>query len=150
MAGTAPPLSNRETDYKFGYASLVVTGSQSVIPLPGAPSVPEHLAVLELLVSRGLPASLPDIAGYTALHHSVSGTPHVNPEIIRKLIVSGADLNYRNRWGSTPLHDAIANDHIAGINLLMEHGASVDLPDGNGLSVRLAYMHPWERLSPPQ
>ena len=140
MAGTAPPLSNRETDYKFGYASLVVTGSQRVFPVPGAPSVPEHLAVLELLVSRGLPVSLPDIAGYTALHHAVSGTPRVSPEIIRKLITSGADLNYRDRWGSTPLHRAIADDHITGIDLLMEHGASVDLPDGNGLTVRLAYI----------
>ncbi|KAJ3499651.1 hypothetical protein NMY22_g19490 [Coprinellus aureogranulatus] len=115
--------------------------TERVTPVPGGPPT-QHLAVLETLISRGLPLSLPDVAGYTALHHCVLSMGESYPDkerIIQKLLASGADVNYRNRWGETPLSCAISNDDILGIDLLMEHGADVDLPDGNGITVRMCY-----------
>ncbi|KAJ3521494.1 hypothetical protein NMY22_g12293 [Coprinellus aureogranulatus] len=146
--GNAPPLSQKETAYEFGYASLVVTGAQRVAPMPGSNFKPDHYAVLELLISRGLPLSIPDIGGYTALHHSVlrTGERHnsfdnvTKEKVIRKLLTSGADINYRTRWGDTPLHYAIQLGDTLGIDLLMEHGADIDIPGGNGATVRDLYV----------
>jgi hypothetical protein len=107
--------------------------------VPGAPKT-EHLAVLELLIARGLPLDLPDIAGYTALQHAaMQHSLQDHEKILRKLLTSGADVNYQNKWGSTPLHGAVMRANVLGIDLLMEHGAGIDLPDGNGYTVRGFY-----------
>lgn len=142
MTGMAPPLTNTETPYEFGYATLVVTGSQRVIRSPGFPH-PEHLAVLEFLISRSLPLNVPDIVGYTAIQHCVLGDLKAYPgkeALIRKLLASGAEVDYRNRWGETALSCAIQRGDIVGIDLLMEYGASVDIPNGNGKAVRRLFL----------
>lgn len=98
-SGTAPPLSTKESAYEQGYATLVILGSQRLksIDAPGAPKA-EHLAVLEILIAHGVPLDLPDIGGFTALHHSVLGNSLQDKEqIIRKLLSSGANVNYQDR-----------------------------------------------------
>lgn len=142
QSGTAPSLSTKESAYEQGYATLIVLGSQRLqsVDAPGSPKV-EHLAVLELLIDRGLPLDLPDIGGFTALHHSVLGHSLKDKEgIIRKLLSSGADANHQNRWGSTPLHNAAMRGDGLGIELLMEYGARIDIPDGNGYTVKSFYL----------
>lgn len=144
MTGNALPLSQKESAYEFGYASLIVTGAQRIAPKPGGSVAPEHLAVLELLISRGLPLSVPDIGGYTALHHCVLLTSEMHSsfdkvtkeKVIRKLLTSGADISYQNRWGDTPLHYAVHRGDTLGIDLLMEYGADIDTASGNRVTVR--------------
>lgn len=141
QSGTAPPLSTKEAAYKQGYATLIVLGSQRLksVDAPGAAKL-EHLAVLEMLIARGLPLDLPDIGGFTALQHSVLGHSLQDREkIIRKLLSSGANVSYQNRWGSTALHHTAMRGDGLGIELLMEYGASIDIPDGNGYTVKSFY-----------
>ncbi|KAJ3533121.1 hypothetical protein NMY22_g7459 [Coprinellus aureogranulatus] len=120
---------------------LIILGAQRLksIDAPGAPKT-EHLAVLEMLIARGLPLDLPDIGGFTALHHCVGYPMQDKGKIMRKLLSSGADVNYQNRWGSTPLHNAIMRGDSESIETLMEYGASIDIPDGNGYTVKSFYL----------
>jgi ankyrin repeat protein len=116
--------------------------------MPGG-AILQHLAVLELLISRGLPLSVPDIGGFTSLHHCIASAsqrtnsfdPATKEKAMRKILTSGADVNYRNRWGDTALHNALQRGDTPGIDLLMEHGADIDIPDGNGLTVRNIYLN---------
>jgi ankyrin repeat protein len=104
MLGQFPPLCNAESAYEFGYATLIIAGSQRRIEIPGTPPT-QHLETLKLLISRGLPPDVPDIGEYTALHHVIPGQSFRDrEELIRTLVTSGANVNFQNRWGDTPLH----------------------------------------------
>lgn len=48
------------------------------------------------------------------------------------LLERGADPNYTNRLGRTPLHNAAANGYPEMARLLLNHGAMVDLQDVDG------------------
>ncbi|KAI6125917.1 ankyrin [Pisolithus croceorrhizus] len=74
------------------------------------PCNPEHLRIVEYLVQFGAPLDLPDIAGHTALHHAFS-------------------LFFALQGGDAELTD-----------LLMEHGANMDIQDANGDSPRKMYI----------
>ncbi|RXW17626.1 hypothetical protein EST38_g8232 [Candolleomyces aberdarensis] len=136
--GEAPPLSDTETAYKYGYATLIIAGSQRVVPQPGA-SQPQHLEVLKLLISCGLPVDVPDIADYVALHHCVLNPSYCQEELMRALLVGGANVDIQNRWGDTPLHNAAMGGDALGADILLEHGASIDIAEGNGYTVRSFY-----------
>lgn len=66
--------------------------------------------------------------GESALHLAAE-KGHLN--IIRELVASGADLEAQNRYGGTPLSEAVANAKETAITLLLELGAN---PDGAGSS----------------
>lgn len=130
-SGTAPDLEGTETAYKFGYATLIIAGSQRVEPMSGGPS--QHYEVLKYLLSCGLPPNVPDICGFTALHHSVIGESiHCKEDLIRLLIQSGANVNCQNRYGEVPLFGAMQRNDILGIDLLMEYGADVHIAEADG------------------
>jgi hypothetical protein len=131
-------LSGTETAYKYGYATLIIAGSQRVVPQPGA-SQPQHLEVLKFLISYGLPVDVPDIAGYVALHHSVLNPSYCKKELILALLEGGANVDIQNRWGDTPLHNAVMGGDALGTDILLEDGASIDLAEGNGYTVRSFY-----------
>jgi serine/threonine protein kinase len=65
-----------------------------------------------------------DIADYdyrTALHLAASeGHPHV----VSYLLESGVDVDPRDRWGGTPLDDAMSHGHHEVIRLLKSYGAA--------------------------
>lgn len=130
-SGTAPDLEGTETTYKFGYATLIIAGSQRVEPISGGPT--QHYEVLKYLLSCGLPPNVPDICGFTALHHSVIGESiHCKEDLIRLLIQSGANVNCQNRYGEVPLFGAMQRNDILGIELLMEYGADVHIAEADG------------------
>lgn len=130
-SGTAPDLEGTETTYKFGYATLVIAGSQRVEPISGGRT--QHYEVLKYLLSCGLPPNVPDICGFTALHHSVIGESiHCKEDLIRVLIQSGANVNCQNRYGEVPLFGAMQRNDILGIELLMEYGADVHIAEADG------------------
>ena len=72
----------------------------------------------------------PDIGDYdlrTALHVS-SAEGH--EKIVDFLLLSQADPNCKDRWGGTPLQDALTGGHIATAHILKAKGAAV--PDSFG------------------
>jgi ankyrin repeat protein/mono/diheme cytochrome c family protein len=68
-----------------------------------------------------------DEGGSTALHHAAGYGPITNVEL---LINKGADVNAKNRRGSTPLHWAIHDD--AKVRLLLVKGADVNTKQAQG------------------
>lgn len=48
------------------------------------------------------------------------------------LIQNGADLNQRNSYGDTPLHEAVTHERIVVAQLLLSGGADVNAQDTNG------------------
>ncbi|KAF8631507.1 hypothetical protein AX15_002370 [Amanita polypyramis BW_CC] len=141
----APDLTGTETPYHFGYATIVISGSQ-VIDWATVPQVSElkHAETLSYLLSKGAPADAPDIVGYTALHHILtipSDKPLLNLKFIRILITEGnANVDYQNRYGEVPLAMAINVRNVEICDLLLEHGARMDLKDGNGESPEQIYL----------
>ncbi|KAF8964579.1 ankyrin repeat-containing domain protein [Flammula alnicola] len=134
-AGRAPDLEGTETPFEFGYATLVVAGAQRV----QYDGTTKHMDVLKYLISCGLPVDVPDIAGLTALYHAVSG-PSLQLALARDLLAAGADVNYQSRYGEVPLFGAFLKSHLAGIDLLMEFGADLDIKEADGVTPRTSML----------
>ncbi|KAG5350369.1 hypothetical protein C0989_011325 [Termitomyces sp. Mn162] len=147
--GTASKLDATETPYEFGYATLVISGAQRV----HSHDKTDHVGTLRFLVAQGLPVDIPDIAGLTALHHSVIGQS-LKVDLIRELLKSGANVDHQNRYGEVPLFGAYMKHYIPAIELLLQYGANLDikaaddLPPSNCLSFGpqvTAVVHKWIR-----
>ncbi|KAK7677857.1 hypothetical protein QCA50_019169 [Cerrena zonata] len=129
-SGQAPPLSNRETPFQTGYVSLVILGAQR---LAGGPNI-NHEGTLEYLLRKGCPVDSEDITGLTALHHLCQRA--FKPTLARILLENGANFNHRNRYGEVPIFSSMQTASSAGIDLLMEYNADLDIPDADGVTPR--------------
>ena len=80
------------------------------------------------------------MGGYRPLHCAAECG---HPEVVRRLIQRGAEVNARNAWGFTPLHLAVlaargyppTAAHLAISNILLRHGAAVNARDHYNRSV---------------
>jgi Ankyrin repeats (3 copies)/MYND finger len=136
MAGIAPDLTGTETPFEFGYATLVIAGSQRLVQAI-APYNP--VESLKYLVSQGAPVDSEDIVGLTALHHAAMRTS-TPTELIRALLECGANPNHQNRYGEVPILGAYQANQIAAINLLLEHGADLDIEEADHFSPLTLYL----------
>ncbi|XP_075168495.1 ARF GTPase-activating protein GIT1 [Haematobia irritans] len=81
-----------------------------------------------------------DITGSTGLEHELSKQLHAsvrtsNLETSLRLLVQGADPNFfHEEKRSTPLHVAAKFGQASQIELLIVHGAEINVVDGNGLT----------------
>uniref|UniRef100_A0A2P2MHC3 ADP-ribosylation factor GTPase-activating protein AGD4-like isoform X3 n=1 Tax=Rhizophora mucronata TaxID=61149 RepID=A0A2P2MHC3_RHIMU len=57
-----------------------------------------------------------------------------NPAMLELLLQFGADINYRDFHGRTPLHYCISKENYALAKFLLRRGASPSIRDGGGLS----------------
>ncbi|KAI0041538.1 ankyrin [Auriscalpium vulgare] len=135
--GAAPPLDGTETPFKFGYAALVIVGSQRTIPVH--PLSCKHVETLKYLLTHGCPPDVEDICRYTALDHATM-LHYTNPAILRTLLEHGAAPNHQNIYGMTPLAGAILSGFAAAVDLLMEFGADLDIPDADGATLASIYV----------
>lgn len=136
-AGNAPHLEGTETPFKFGYATLVVSGAQRVTRVTGP--MMQHSDLLKYLISRGLPVDVPDIVGFTALAHAVMNQfPQV--DLARVLLEAGANVNYQNRYGEVALFGAFQHNNTTAIDLLCEFGADLDIKEADGISPMSFYL----------
>ncbi len=71
------------------------------------------------LVAKGLDPSSADYDKRTALHLAASEGRLTS---LRYLLELGVDVNPVDRWGNTPLDDAVRHDHQTIIVVLAEHG----------------------------
>ncbi|KAJ7207973.1 hypothetical protein GGX14DRAFT_455043 [Mycena pura] len=132
-SGSAPDLAGTETPYETGYASSLILGAQRV--QGGPPGSRRFLETLEYLLSKGLPPDVPDIVGYTALHHATSSREPTD-DLTRCLLEHGANVNYQNRYGENPLLGALQLNLVSMVDLLMEFGIDIDLADADGWTAR--------------
>lgn len=85
--------------------------------------------LIELLISHGEDIHAEDTSGSSLIHRAAQG-PY--PEVLKKLLDLGADVNHRNPSGATPLHFVAASGDKGQCTLmLINAGAEVDCPDNN-------------------
>ncbi len=98
-----------------------------------------HLEIANILLEYGTDASRQDDTHDTAL---TLAAWHCQPQLLT-LLIPVSDLNHREREeGMAALHLAVAKDFKVGVELLLEAGAQVDLPDHKGnTAFILAAMH---------
>ena len=84
-----------------------------------------NLELVELLLASGAKVNFAHKKdNYTALH-AAAWNKHAG--IVRRLLAAGADVNAETKWGFTPLHSALwAGDTITA-DILLKHGAKLDL-----------------------
>ena len=83
-------------------------------------------ALVEYMIKHRADVTVTNSDGLTALH-LVS-----DPKLGLTLIINGADINAKNRSGSTPLHWAISRNKESIAKLLIEFGANINSPDNLG------------------
>ncbi|KAG6811466.1 hypothetical protein H0H93_014407 [Arthromyces matolae] len=103
-----------------------------MVPGSGFQPKSDHLATLKLLISRGMPLDVPDIVGYTALHHAII-SPSIHVPLFKELLSSGANVNVQNRYGEVPIFCAFMKHHIPAIELLLEYDADLTIAEADGL-----------------
>jgi len=136
-SGQAPDLTGTETPYKFGYCTLVIAGAQrGADQCPGA----DHAATLKYLINSGAPVDSCDIVGLTPLHHAVQNTRGPMIALARILLESGANVNCQNRYGEVPFLTMVQAGDPRMVELLMEFGADIDMPDADGTTGRSMFM----------
>ena len=150
--GKAPVLTGTETPHKLGYATLVVLGSQR-LSMPNRGRL-LHPATLKFLLQNGCPPDVQDICRYTTLGHATQ-IPEDNADLARILVQNGANVNHPDIYGMTPIFGAVMSAHSKAVDVLMEGGADLDIPDADGTCIREIYIragpkvtaviHAWER-----
>ncbi|XP_044726605.1 putative ankyrin repeat protein RF_0381 isoform X3 [Chrysoperla carnea] len=91
----------------------------------------KHSEIAKLLLTSGS-----EVNSKTYNYKNSSNTPlhfaviNDDIEIIKMLLVRGANINTQNRFGQTPLHKAIENnDQVEIIELLLKHKADINAED---------------------
>ncbi|KAJ5408241.1 hypothetical protein N7509_002124 [Penicillium cosmopolitanum] len=93
-------------------------------------TIGDKLSVVELLLSVGASASARRDDGRSALHLA-SKHPRQNGMM---LLQAGADINARSVDGNTPLHDAIMDNNMELIDLLLVNHADLDIENEASLT----------------
>lgn len=89
----------------------------------------DHMEMVEMLLSRG---ASPNAATSTRRHPMTEAAQNLNKTLIEQLAKAGADVNYVDQYGFSPLHHVLSNesnksDEIVEVaKLLIRLGANVD------------------------
>lgn len=136
-SGQAPDVTGTETPYRLGYCTITLLGAQR-----GADAFPlaDHVGTMKLLISSGAPTDSADIAGHTALHHASKSVAGPTLSLVRVLLESGANVNKQNIYGEIPLFGAFMLGDARLVDVMMEFGADVDLPEANGWTARRMFV----------
>jgi hypothetical protein len=141
-SGASPDLSGTETPYQLGYASIVVLGAERVTEAPSGGK--RWAEILSYLLSKGMPPDVEDIIGYTALDHATMNDQR-QLDLARYLLSSPhsggpANVNHQNRRGIVPVCGSMMHDVVDSIDLLMEFGADLEIPDADGVKPSKIYV----------
>lgn len=76
----------------------------------------DNMGILRRLIANGAEPDSPDYDGRTCMHVAAS---FGNIEMVEFLIRRGVNMNHRDRWGGTPLSDAVREGHLKVVELLL-------------------------------
>ena len=71
-----------------------------------------------------MPVDVSGVIGWTALHNA---TVFNRIDVIKLLLLEGADVNRQNNYKETPLHIAALNNKTEVARLLIQNGADVNI-----------------------
>ena len=86
-----------------------------------------RIHTVECLLACGAPVNLPNEEGDTSLHIAW----HL-PQMIKILIMAGADTGFMNLMGACPLHNAAKNGAVDALQKLLDHNAKINVKDFDG------------------
>ncbi|EPE24664.1 Ankyrin repeat-containing protein [Glarea lozoyensis ATCC 20868] len=116
----------------------LASGSSGDTPLHYAASRGKEQAVSELLKFKSCNLNARNGDKATPLHLSV-----MHPQVVERLLITGADQRILDDGDSTPLHKAVKIGCLESVKLLLRFGADDTSLDGSGLNpVNLAILHP--------
>jgi len=102
----------------------------------------EHMKILIKLLTLGCDINVKDFAGFTPLHHCCTMYGNdVTLKMAERLIRAGANVNAKNRFGSTALQEVTMSYKYDFIKLLLENGADPYLKDNDGVSTLVMSRH---------
>lgn len=140
LDGPDPPsLSSKSTGLELSYVGAAVMAFVTAPSMPPCPDVPEHLAIIKLLIERGAPVDAIDARGDTpltlaALHGLDS------PVVIRMLADAGANLNHRDKGGRTALFTHAQHGRVDSVQALLDAGAQLEIDSADGTSIAAAFL----------
>ena len=100
-----------------------------------------HVEMIRLLLANGAEVNARHPDSWTALHVAATRN-HV--EAVEVLLAHGADVRIRNRWGKTPLYDAVAGyggRHVEAARVLLAHGADPNVRRSDGMTPLIDAAH---------
>jgi ankyrin repeat protein len=124
---------DRVTQFVEKDPSLSRSFSPDGFPVVALAAVFGHLPVARYLAKHGADVDAPATngSGYNALTGAVTSG---HTEIVRWLLESRANPNYRYGPGYSPLLAAAANGHLEIVQLLLDHGADLHATSSDGKS----------------
>jgi len=92
--------------------------------------------VAQILLEHGADVSVKTSSGDSVLHLVFVKRQMAGWEaIVRSLLLNGADVSSRDKNGRTPLHQAVFQDSVEALKLLLEHGADISATECGGSNV---------------
>lgn len=129
---------------RIGVYHLVLVGMRLA---PAEPHRSAHLALARWLAQTArVPVDARDASGAQALHHALSCAPVFEPEFAQILYDAGAEVTAKDRYGCTPMHEAMQihdgrtraslKRHKEALEWYLAHGGNLDVRENDGRSVR--------------
>ena len=97
---------------------------------------PLFLDMLEILINNKANIHQIDFAGQTVLHRAALTPKGETLELMKYLILKGADVNAKDSNGNTPLFIAYAVNNNDTVNLLIASGADVSIKNNFGVTYK--------------
>ncbi len=114
------PLDGRDDQ---GFTPLLAAASQ------------RHFEIVKNLLEMGANPSLSNESQSSLLHYLIRTEPPLTfaqRDMLKYCLVSGSDVNCRNKFGETPLHQACMRKHVEMCVFLLDSGAKVDMTNKFG------------------
>lgn len=119
-----------DEDVKKYYSAIYNSVENKIAPLEAA-AWKGNVNYVSKLIECGADVDVMP-GSYTILSAAINLPYEVNIDVIKLLIVNGADVNKRNKDGGTPLHEAVKRNEVETIKALMEAGANPRLVNKDG------------------
>jgi hypothetical protein len=106
----------------------------------------KYISFADFFINAKVSVDGRDLSGSTALSHCYSTKPGFDLEYADLLYKAGADVNNRNRYGTTTAHEiaqvynrsdsASVQKAAKALKWFLSHGGNADIADGDGISPR--------------
>jgi ankyrin repeat protein len=91
---------------------------------------------VKLLIAKGAEVQPADVKLEATAHVAASAAG--DPDVLQALIEAGVDVARKvepmNEFSSTPIFTAVQNDNFDAVRILVQHGATIDERDGQGMT----------------
>uniref|UniRef100_A0A7S0ZBF5 Non-specific serine/threonine protein kinase n=1 Tax=Timspurckia oligopyrenoides TaxID=708627 RepID=A0A7S0ZBF5_9RHOD len=123
-ATTSTSASNAKHNTKYFAACMALLDA----------SAKGNLKQVKAKLAQGAVATYADYDKRTPLHLACT---EGHAEIALVLIENGADIEAKDRWGSTPMKDAVKYNHKRIVELLEDHGVEVEVSEEEVMAMEL-------------